>query len=52
MKAINFDLLLVKDLFLNAMEIKEGSLTINIRDLIFVYNSLVEKSDIIMVPGH
>jgi hypothetical protein len=44
--------LVLRDLFLNSMEIRESSLTITIEDLIFVYNNLVEKSDILLIAEH
>jgi FMN-dependent NADH-azoreductase len=42
---------LLKDLFLNSMELKEQNLNITVADLIYVYNSLVEKQELILVEG-
>ena len=39
-------------MFLHSMEIKEDILTVSINDLIFVYNSLIEKRDIILIADH
>ena len=43
-------MILVKDLFLNSMEMGEQVLTISVEDLIFVYNTLIEKAPIILIP--
>jgi hypothetical protein len=43
--------LLLKDLFLNSLELKEQNLNISVADLIYVYNNLIEKQDLILVDG-
>lgn len=48
----NFDYILVKDLFINSMEFKNANLSISINDLIFIYNSLVEKGEIIFIQNY
>ena len=47
-----FDYILVKDLFINSMEIKNSNLNISVNDLIFIYNNLVEKGEIIFITNH
>ena len=49
---MNFDYLLIKDVFVNSMEMKNPSLTISVNDIITVYNNLVEKNIMIFIPGH
>ena len=49
---LNFDYLLVKDLFVNSMDMTESNLTISMNDLIFIYNNLVEKGEIIFIQNH
>lgn len=49
---LNLDYLLIKDMFINSMELKNPYLNISINDIIFIYNSLVEKGDIIFITGH
>ena len=34
------------------MEMKEANLTISINDLIFIYNNIVEKGEIIFIQNH
>ena len=41
------DLMLLKDLFLNSLNVKDSTLTVSIRDLIEVYNMLLDKIDLI-----
>ncbi len=52
MQPLNFDYLLVKDLFINSMEMREGNLNVTINDLIFIYNNLVEKKEQILISYH
>ena len=49
---LNFDYLLIKDVFIDSMECKNPNLTISINDIIFVYNNLVEKGEIIFILNH
>jgi hypothetical protein len=35
--------MLLKDLFLNSLDLKEQNLNISVTDLIYVYNNLIEK---------
>lgn len=51
-KAMNFDYLLMKDLFINSMELKNATLNISVKDIIEIYNSLVEKGEIIFIHNH
>jgi hypothetical protein len=43
--------LLLKDLFLNSLELREQNLNITVADLILIYNNLVEKQKLILVDG-
>ena len=43
--------MLLKDLFINSLNVKDENLTISIRDLIEVYNLLLDKIDIITIEG-
>lgn len=43
-----FDYLLVKDVFLNSMCFENPILSLSVRDLIYVYNNLVEKKEAIL----
>jgi hypothetical protein len=43
--------LLLKDLFLNSLELREQNLNITVADLILIYNNLVENQDLILVDG-
>ena len=49
---LNFDYLLVKDLFVNSMQMREATLSISVNDLIFIYNNLVEKGEIVFIQSH
>lgn len=41
------DLMLLRDLFINSLQVKDSTLTISIRELIEVYNMLLDKIDLI-----
>jgi len=41
------DLMLLKDLFINSLKVNDSNLTISIRDLIEVYNMLLDKIEFI-----
>jgi hypothetical protein len=43
-----FDYLLVKDIFVNSMQFENPTLTISVKDLIYIYNNIVEKKDEIL----
>jgi hypothetical protein len=49
---LNFEYLLVKDIFLNSLELRNPTLTISVNDLIMIYNNLVEKGSIIFIEDH
>ncbi len=49
---MNFQYILVKDLFIHSMEFKNANLNISVQDLIFIYNNLVEKGEIIFNQNH
>ena len=48
----NFDYLLLRDIFINSMEMRNPYVNISVKDLIFIYNSLVEKGENIYIPEH
>lgn len=49
---MNFDNLLIKDVVLNSMEMKNPSLTVSVRDIIYIYNNLVEKGELMFIDNH
>lgn len=50
--SLNFDYLLIKDIFINSMELRNPTLTISVNDLITIYNSLVDKGEIIFIQDY
>mmetsp|Transcript_35376 Transcript_35376/g.34411 ORF Transcript_35376/g.34411 Transcript_35376/m.34411 type:complete len:105 (-) Transcript_35376:789-1103(-) len=46
---LNIEYLLISDLFANSMEMRNPTLTIKVKDLINIYNNLIEKSYIILI---
>jgi hypothetical protein len=43
--------MIMRDLFLTSMDLREQNLTITVADLINVYNNLIEKREVILVDG-
>ena len=49
-----FDMMMVRQTFIDSMRLDEDMemLNISVRDLIAVYNSLIEKKALIIIPNH
>ena len=50
-KKLSMDLMILKDMFFNSLNVKDDHMTISIRELIEVFNLLLDKIDIVTVEG-